>query len=393
MVRFAREHGIKPTARAFAVNRNTVRKWLRRYQKDSMGGLMDRSKAPHYPHSPIKPEQRLRVIELKKKLPSWGARRIKANFGLPLSEKAIRKIWHHQGLLRRKRKKHKTKHDLRAVKAHWRVFEQVDIDTKDLGDIPELWPQIRRLNLPKIQYTARDVVSGLQVLAYAQERSLNCASLFAQRIIDHLRSCRVQLKHCRFQTDNGAEFIGAWNARSPSLFTLVVESVPGLQHHTIPPRAHTYQADVETAHRLIEDEFYEVETFSSRQDFLQKATAYTLWFNVARPNSYKSDKTPWQIIHERDPTISPRVAILSPVFLDEIYNKNLDNRSKGGYHPIPHPSFLLYTLVTPSVFNRASGFLKREACICLERTSIRAGFSLPDTRCCIRPKAIREAPG
>jgi hypothetical protein len=31
------------------------------------------------------------------------------------------------------------------------------------------------------------------------------------------------------------------------------------------------------------------------------------------------------------------VAILSPVFLDEIYNKNLDNRSKGGYHPIPHP--------------------------------------------------------
>ena len=36
--------------------------------------------------------------------------------------------------------------------------------------------------------------------------------------------------------------------------------------------------------------------------------------------------------------------------------------------------FSLYTLVTPSVVNRASGFLKREAVICLERTSIRAGF-------------------
>ena len=36
--------------------------------------------------------------------------------------------------------------------------------------------------------------------------------------------------------------------------------------------------------------------------------------------------------------------------------------------------FSLYTLVTPSVVNRASGFLKREACICLERTSIRAGL-------------------
>jgi hypothetical protein len=33
--------------------------------------------------------------------------------------------------------------------------------------------------------------------------------------------------------------------------------------------------------------------------------------------------------------------------------------------------FSLYTLVTPSVVNRAGGFLSREAVICLERTSIR----------------------
>jgi hypothetical protein len=41
--------------------------------------------------------------------------------------------------------------------------------------------------------------------------------------------------------------------------------------------------------------------------------------------------------------------------------------------------FALYTLVTPSVVNRASGFRKREASVCLERTSIRAGFFLPNT--------------
>jgi hypothetical protein len=38
--------------------------------------------------------------------------------------------------------------------------------------------------------------------------------------------------------------------------------------------------------------------------------------------------------------------------------------------------FSLYTLVTPSVVNRASGFLKRETSVCLERTSIRAGLAL-----------------
>ncbi|MBW2059277.1 MAG: helix-turn-helix domain-containing protein [Deltaproteobacteria bacterium] len=37
------------TARAFKVNRRTVRKWLRRYQSEAMAGLFDRSRAPHHP--------------------------------------------------------------------------------------------------------------------------------------------------------------------------------------------------------------------------------------------------------------------------------------------------------------------------------------------------------
>jgi hypothetical protein len=41
--------------------------------------------------------------------------------------------------------------------------------------------------------------------------------------------------------------------------------------------------------------------------------------------------------------------------------------------------FSLTTWVTPSVLNRASGFLKCEASVCLERTSIRAGLFSPDT--------------
>ena len=47
--------------------------------------------------------------------------------------------------------------------------------------------------------------------------------------------------------------------------------------------------------------------------------------------------------------------------------------------PVINLLFSLYTLVTPSVLNRASGFLSREAVICLERSSHRAGFFLPST--------------
>ncbi len=59
------------------------------------------------------------------------------------------------------------------------------------------------------------------------------------------------------------------------------------------------QADVETVHNLIEMEFYEIEWFTSRQNFMDKAYSYQLYFNLQRPNSYKENKTPWQLVKEK----------------------------------------------------------------------------------------------
>ena len=156
MARFAQQHGIKPAAHAFATTPKTVRKWFRRWQAQGYGGLQELSRAPHHPLRRIRPAQRHRAIQLKRQLPSWGAARLKRDYQLRLSEKALRRIRHQEGLLRRKRRKHRVKRDLRAVKAAWRLWEQIDLDTKDLDDIPQLWPQIRRLGLPLIQHTARE---------------------------------------------------------------------------------------------------------------------------------------------------------------------------------------------------------------------------------------------
>ena len=168
VVQHAKEHGVKPTARKFNTSAQTVRKWMKRLVRDSgwepgsLNGLEDRSKAPKNPRTFITEEQKELVIKLKKSLPSFGAQRIKDQFNrpqaainLPISEKAIRKIWREEGLLKTKRRKHKTKQDLREVKAQWHLFEQISIDTKDLIDIPEYWPQIKALRLPKVQSPLR----------------------------------------------------------------------------------------------------------------------------------------------------------------------------------------------------------------------------------------------
>ena len=101
----------------------------------------------------------------------------------------------------------------------------------------------------------------------------------------------------------------------------------------IPPGAHTYQSDVETVHRLVEDEFFDLETFTSRGDFLAKASTYQLYFNLARPNSHKGQQTPWQIIERLAPRSPLELCLLSPIFLDYYINDD------GGYdlplHPYP----------------------------------------------------------
>jgi transposase len=120
LVRFAKEFGIKPAARQFSTTVKTVRKWLRRWEPGSLRGLEDRSRAPVHPRAGITDGQRRRAVALKRRLPSWGASRMKRDFSLALSEKALRAIWREQGLSKKKRRKHQTKQCLREVKKQWR---------------------------------------------------------------------------------------------------------------------------------------------------------------------------------------------------------------------------------------------------------------------------------
>ena len=59
-----------------------------------------------------------------------------------------------------------------------------------------------------------------------------------------------------------------------------------------------YPSNVETVHRLIQDEFIDLETFSRRAELLALASLYQLYFNLARRSSHKRGLTPWQIIHQ-----------------------------------------------------------------------------------------------
>jgi len=340
---YAKEHGVRPCARDFNTTPKTVRKWVKRYNLQGYKALENKSNAPHnIPHK-IKLELETQIIKHKKNLPSWGALRLKKDFQLPCSDKAISRVYKENNLTKIKRKKHQTKNDLRKIKQLWKLFSHNEIDTKDLIDIPEYFIQMKLFNLPKVQYTYREVVSGLQFTGFASERSLTNSKIFAQKIKQHLVACNVDLNNSIWQSDNGSEFIGSWNAKDKSIFTKIIEdNIPNCIHQTIPPGAHRWQADVETVHRLIEDEFYEVENWTSKNDFQHKITAYQYFFNVVRPNSYKGGKTPLEIIKEKNPCISSEIVLFEPIFIDDEFEKlytKLDTKKtlSGGYHLPSYP--------------------------------------------------------
>lgn len=321
MVRHAQEHGIRETARVFRASRNTVRLWLRRYESGGAGALVEKSRAPkRIPHKTPKAEER-RIIAARKAVPCYGPRRLKRIFGLKASPHAIARILKERGLTQRRRKKREKQADLRTVKAKYRALTHLQMDVKYLWDIPQYWPQMEARGLPRYEYTIRDTKSGALFLGFSQQLSVTYASILIRRCLTHLKRCGVELEQVTVQTDRGSEFSGGQRKKADRGFVDTVRRECGSRHTFTPPRWPNANADVEAVHRLIEEEFFDLERFEGLEDFLRKATLYQHYFNFARQNSYKADRTPWDIVEQDLPGVNPRILALPPVLLEAEFRR------------------------------------------------------------------------
>jgi len=325
IVQSALQHGIRAAARAFGCSRNTVRKWLRRYQQEGKPGLKPRSRAPHrIPHkTPQELEQR--VLAARDSIPCFGPQRLKDEFALPCSTGAIGRILRQNGRSRRRKKPRPPARSLAAAKLAWRPFGLLQIDVKDLIDLPG-YRELIPFGLPRFQFTARVVPEGGIWLAFSAVNDSTYALLFADRLLAHLKRCGVDLSELVVQTDNGSEFGGNWNRRHglPPFTKLVEQKYRCRAHRFNPPHRSTYNSDVEAVHGLMEPEFYELERFNgSVRGFLDQAYSYQLYFNLLRRNSAKAGQTPEQLRQARAPSVSPRIHLLPPVLLSSLDAQDL----------------------------------------------------------------------
>ena len=66
---------------------------------------------------------------------------------------------------------------------------------------------MRRLGLPRYEYTFRERSIGAVFFAYANENNSLYGALFAWYVIEHLKSYGINIEGLDWQTNNGYEFI------------------------------------------------------------------------------------------------------------------------------------------------------------------------------------------
>ncbi len=309
------------TARAFGCDRKTARTWVRRYRQGGWAALIDRRRPGHAPPHKTPPGIEHEVVRLRRRNPRLGQDKIQALLarrGIHRSTATINRILHTRGLMKRRPRRWQRRRLATEVRKLMRAFEKLQVDTKDLDDIPALLPAIQARLLPSVEYTAKEVTSGLAFVCLAYERSEINSLRFAHLLFQHLIRHGVDVKQTTVQTDNGSEFIGHVDAKRASAFTRLVEQRYGARHLTIPVRAPHFNGVVENFHGRVEDEFYTLEPLPTEEEMLERLFGYILYYNFGRPNEGHGMKTPVEALQEKAPRISPDVAAFPPVILDRI---------------------------------------------------------------------------
>jgi len=308
-------------SREYGAKRQTIAKWVTRYEEDGDTGLKNRSRTPSSPpKNKTKKEveeEIVRIVKGKKYRIGQDRVRMELPQEMKCSTSVINRIMHERGLIKKRKRKYQKKKQCAQYKKTLKALRNWQIDVKELRDIPNVVALVESRVIPNFQYTARDQITGMQYICYSWEHTLINSVRFVESLLSHIQSFGIHSSEICIQTDNGSEFIGNIFSKNDSLFTEVIEKTYHAKHKTIPIGKKEYQGVVESAHGRIEYEFYDVERFHSLSDFLSKAYTYTVYWNLDRKR-LSDKKSPMMLIKEKCGIFNVSIGDFQPCILDEL---------------------------------------------------------------------------
>ena len=275
------QHGknIALTARHFALQRKTVRRWRDRFSQAGVLGLNDHSRRPKKLRQPTTAaEVIVRAVQLRQEH-GWSKHKLHALLtkeGYVVSVSTVGRILKRRALIGRKTSRQRyraAKHPKRRHPRGLKIAQPGDLvqmDTKYLVGVG---------GRTMYQFTAIDVLTKLRVLyVHPSESSRNGAAFLQQCLLMFPFEIRA------VQTDNGSEFLGAFRKLCEQ------KELPQFFIHPYRAQENTY---VERSHGTDEREFYQRGNLcQSLAGMRKRIKAWEKTYNEVRPHESLNMLTP-----------------------------------------------------------------------------------------------------
>ena len=238
------------------------------------------------------PEETIKLILKIRKRTKRGADHIwfmlRDKYSIYVSVTGIYKVLKRNGLIKKKKYKHKQNKTYEVPK--YLPGEKVQIDVKYVKLIDVMAKKMKKEYRWVYQYTAIDVATGIKFKMIYEDHD-------GQSSIDFLTKVRLfyPFPIKIIQTDNGHEFTWRLHHEITKTHPFTLQcNLFGYEHYLIPPAYPRANSHVERTHRIDEEEVYRERTFTSLKQ-LHKVNLRSLkYFNEKRPQKSKHFMSPLQ---------------------------------------------------------------------------------------------------
>jgi transposase InsO family protein len=260
-------------AERYGVARQTVHRWMSRYQADGIAGLADRSHAPNRHPWQISAQVEAMICELRRAHRRWGPRRLVFELGRRgspgLSRSTVYRVLvrHRRPVSRRRRRDQYRRWERPAPMQLWQLDVTASLFLADGRECKII--------------TGIDDHSRFCVIAAVVFRATARAVCLA--FVAAMRTYGVPAE---VLSDNGKQFTGRFGKPRPAevLFERICRE-NGITQRLTKPRSPTTTGKIERLHQTLQQELLKVhEPFASIEDAQAAVDAWRKEYNADRPH-------------------------------------------------------------------------------------------------------------
>jgi len=258
---------------SLGVSDRTLRRWKRAYRIGGQEGLKPNPTTPRNLANKTDASVVERILQLKQKYPTWGARRLKYQFNLPVAWCTVHRILKKSGLLIR----------IKPKPQPCKRFQRKHVDSLWQGDTF----QFRIRDVGKVYVTgftddrSRYRIKSKAYLHKGKEESINALSWA-------VRAGRIPKQ---IYLDNGKQFIAKEFKEEAKRFG--IKLIYGRPHH---PRG---RGKIESYHRALYRELIRLKEFDSLSHFKKELQSFDKRYNHWRKQEALGWQTPASVYFDK----------------------------------------------------------------------------------------------